>query len=314
MNDFPARTLRVLKFGGSSLSTTDGLKRAVSIAADRNRTAPTLVVVSALGDSTDRLAALAANRERADVSVLSRLYRLHVGMARSLLAPPSLERYRQVLDREISLLAAPIRRITTGSDDLFDRELVLSAGERFSAPLFSAALRHTGCFSIPVDASALIRIRDREGRKIDTDSTRDRIRDWYLSLSPGLVPVVTGFVGSSGCGKTLTLGRGGSDLTAALIAGVLSADVLERWTDVDGLFTDDPRLNPLARKLDFLRLSDALSLNRESRLGMHRASLEPLRHGRTAVHVRSFSSPGEGTLIVPDDRENAPGGAATPLH
>jgi aspartate kinase len=114
------------------------------------------------------------------------------------------------------------------------------------------------------------------------------------------VPILTGYIGRSITGRTTTLGRGGSDYSAALIAEALSARKLDRWTDVDGIHTANPRLDPSARRFSFLLAEDASTWNAAKALGMHEQAFDPVVRGCIPVHVRSTLHPhGDGTLILP---------------
>ena len=270
------RKIRVLKFGGTSVGTPKSITDVVDVVLRTTRERRVVVVVSALASVTDRLEKIIDNGADEALKHLISLYSLHLETARSLLPRPILKSYRATLGKEFASVVPPIRRILQNVASLFDAETVLAAGERFSAPLVSAALRHAGLISSHVDASRLIRVRDIGSRQVDTSKTSQRIRTWYAQVSDNSIPVVTGFIGSSSCGRTVTLGRGGSDFSAALIASSLSAEVLERWTNVDGLYTDDPGRCPDAKKIDRLSLEHAAALNKSEQLGMHRHTLEPL--------------------------------------
>jgi len=97
----------------------------------------------------------------------------------------------------------------------------------------------------------------------------------------------------------VTLGRGGSDFTASLLASALNANLLERWTDVDGLFSGDPKESGEAEKYEVLRMKDAEILNHANKLGMHEHTITPLLASRTPLRVRSLLSQGAGTLVIP---------------
>lgn len=294
-----APKIRVLKFGGSSVGTPEAIVGVAGVVRETSIECRVVVVVSALECVTDQLEALAYGDANEALGHLFSLYRQHLKTARTLLPPKAVKAYRHVLGKEFATVVPSIRRIRGRAGSKFDVDTILAAGERFSAPLISSVLRHAGLNSRHVDASHLIRVRDPENGHVDRDQTTRQIRAWYTGVSASTVPVVTGFIGASSCGRTVTLGRGGSDFTAALIAASLNAEVLERWTDVDGLYTADPERCPDARKYDQLTLEEADFLNRADQLGMHRHTLEPLIESRTPLHVRSFKQPGTGTLIMP---------------
>jgi len=181
------------------------------------------------------------------------------------------------------------------------RDAVLAFGERLSMPLVQLGLEAAGVPSVCADASRLVRTDDRHGAaRVVRSATNRRVRDWYAGLVPGTVPVVTGFLGATSAGAVTTLGRGGSDYTAALLAAALRAFVFERWTDVDGIYTDDPRIHPDAKRLHTLALDEAWVWNRAGRIGMHRRALDPLVDAGIRIHVRSTGAPDHpGTVILP---------------
>jgi len=291
--------LRVLKFGGSSVGSADAIKQVVRIVMETSQRRRVVVVVSALARVTNLLEAIVEKGAGDPITHLITLYRRHVETAQTLLSEPYLSSYKNILGRELSAVIPAIRRVRQDAAADFDADTILAAGERFSAPLIAAALTQTGRTSTPVDASELIHVSGAPDRQINDGQTIDRVRSWYSNLNSTVVPVVTGFIGSAPCGGTVTLGRGGSDFTAALLASALGAEVLERWTDVDGLYTADPEIDPSAKKYNVLRMEDAAFLNRADRLGMHRHTLEPLLRSCTPLHVKSFTQPGSGTLIIP---------------
>ncbi len=135
---------------------------------------------------------------------------------------------------------------------------------------------------------------------VNIETTRRRVEAWFSMLAADAIPVVTGFIGRSSSGHTTLLGRGGSDYTASLIAEATSASKLDRWTDIDGLHTADPRRYEGTGKFLYLLLEDASTWNETSRLGMHPQAFEPVRRVGIPVHVRSTRHPqGDGTLILP---------------
>jgi aspartate kinase len=298
------KNIRVLKFGGSSLGTPGAINDVARVVRETSKKCRVVVVVSALEGVTDRLEALVHNimNGGADdaLSQLLFLYRRHLESAQELLPKSLLKSYREVLGNEFGVVVPSIRRIRQTAGSIFDAETVLAAGERFSAPLISAVLKNAGLNASHVDASRLICIQNPNKRRVNRDETSRLIQSWYAGISESSIPVLTGFIGSSACGRTVTLGRGGSDYTAALVASSLAAEVLERWTDVDGLYTADPFRCPDAKRLETLSLEDAALLNRSNKLGMHRHTLEPLVQSRTPLHVRSFRHRGIGTLVVPE--------------
>ena len=136
---------------------------------------------------------------------------------------------------------------------------ILSFGERMSAPAVAAAFRAEGHSAQPFDTRSLVATdRSFGAARVDLDATGARIRDWWSKVES--LPVVTGFIGSTPSGETTTLGRGGSDYTAALFGAALNASAIEIWTDVDGVMSADPRIVSTAFSMPALRYDELMEL------------------------------------------------------
>lgn len=297
----PQRLLKVLKFGGTSLGHVAALKRMASIVTQATETHRVIVVVSAIGKTTDQLVDLAAGPTTAHVvqSQLERLAERHLRLACDLLPKAELAVFLDVLDTMIQRLNRLV--FAERASQVVRTDAILAMGERLSAALVSGVLQTQGLTATAHDATALVVTDATHGAAaVDVAATHRRLQAWYGVLPPTVTPVVTGFIGASPSGTVTTLGRGGSDYSAALVASGLNASVLERWTDVDGLYTDDPRRNPAARHLDAIILEEAWAWNHAGRLGMHRKALDPLVAAGIPVHVRSTLHPeGNGTRLIP---------------
>jgi aspartate kinase len=304
--DPQSRPIRVLKFGGTSVGDAAPLQKAGTIVRAARAQCRPVVVVSAAAGITDDLVR-AANDTRADRATaeawardVGRRYRT---LAQNALGSAAAEaEYEAVLRAELSELRRALQsaRSTTGAD----RDTVLATGERLMAPLFAAVLTAADCPARPVDASALLRTDATHGdATVQWDDTKAQMQEWRSTLlaeDAWTVPVLTGFIGGTANGTTTTIGRGGSDLSAAVVARALDADRLERWTDVDGLYTRDPATHDNARPLDQLDFDQARTWTKAGRLGMHPSTLEPLASANIPVHVRCTHRPeADGTRIVP---------------
>jgi aspartate kinase len=290
------RSLKVLKFGGSSLTSTRDIERVVSIIAEALPEKTGIIVVSALKGVTNDLVRLALSDDAAEgARAMKALRERHLEAGRKLLPKTIFDDYRKVVDTQ----CVHVWRRVGQNGDAAARDEILAIGERLSAPLLAACLTESLQPAAAHDAAAFIRTDSTFGNaKIRWRATHRFVDRWYRETSK--IRVVTGFVGSDRSGRTTTLGRGGSDYSAAVLASVLKADVLERWTDVDGIYTDDPRVDPLAERLDKIELRTARDWNRAGRMGMHRKTLDPLAKNRVPIHVRSTLDPKrEGTWILP---------------
>ena len=296
-----SRSLKVLKFGGTSVGSADRIQRVVEIIRQAAQSYRVVVVTSAASGVTNTLvSALDAMRQETiqpEMLAEGLWARYHV-LATGVLRPESLRLYEDMLQAwsgKIERLAGT----TPVTPALTDQ--VLALGERLAAPLIALALRDAGLSAVPQDAVSLVCTDDTFGAAlVDVSETYRQAQAWHTHLPASTVPVVTGFIGATRAGETTTLGRGGSDYSAALLAAALRAAVLERWTDVDGLYTDDPYKNQNAHRLTRIRLEEAWAWNHAGRLGMHRKALDPLVEAEIPVHVRATTTPeGPGTWILP---------------
>jgi aspartokinase/homoserine dehydrogenase 1 len=290
------------KFGGASLADAAAIGHATGIVRS-HRPEPTVVVVSAIAGATDALLAMAHHAERGELDAAGRLLRAlrtrylraaravgpRGGAGRELVAAVTAE-----LD-ELAELAAGLRLLR----DLTPRtaDFILARGERLSARIVASALSAAGLRSRYVDATAVIRTDDHFGHASPDYARTDRAARRTLRplLARGIVPVVPGFIGAGSRGDVTTLGRGGSDLTATLLARALGASRVSLWKDVPGFLTADPRVVSDARVIPELHTREAAELAYYGAKVLHPRALIPLAGRKIPVFVRPFAdqaSPG----------------------
>lgn len=295
--------MKVLKFGGTSVGSAEGVASLITIVKTGRQHHQLVLVVSALSGVTDALAGWLADAPAAvdPDAALRHLYTRHHVLASGVLRRPALRRYEAQLQGMLAQYAPLLTQLSARCPSADLRDAVLAIGERLSAPLVAAALRDAGVPAASQDAAALVRTDSSFGHAVvDTSVTRQQVADWRAWMSSDGVPVVTGFIGADAEGRTTTLGRGGSDYSAALLAQALDAHLLERWTDVRGLYTADPAQDTTAQPIQQLDLPDAQALARSGHLGMHPQAFDPLVAGNIPLHVRCTRAPTEtGTLVVP---------------
>ncbi len=300
------RRLTVHKFGGAALADADGICRAVALIRDSSTdllnahcaSSPhAIVVASAFAGVTDtllRIARLAGTVSRScDSGDVEALRRRHLGVVDSLLVGTEATESRSAVNQafdELETLCTGARSMGTVSAR--DSDLIVARGERLSARLVAAAMRSNGVDARFVDATELIQTDGSFGHAapdLARTSVSSRARLLPL-LSAGIVPVVPGFIGRGTDGSVVTLGRGGSDLAATVLARALEADDVILWKDVDGLLSADPRIVPGARVIPHLNLRDAIELAHYGVKILHPRSLSPLT-ASIRLQLRSFSNP-----------------------
>lgn len=298
--------INVLKFGGSCVASVAALA-AVADLVDRSvRQRGTIVVVSALRGVTDDLVEAADATTPAEAElIVGRLRGRHLDVLEGLgVSPAEGSRYVRHLDATLDGLRALLEmHAAGGSSDT--RDSILATGERLAAPLVALACSLAGRAARPVDSSSVIVTDDRFGAaRPDERASEDALlRNIYMDgVFAGVVPVVTGFIGRTRDGRTTTLGRNGSDLTAAVVASIVKARQLVYFKDVDGILQADPRLvdDPgVVPQLSFDEASDLASVGVQP---IHPLALGSLRDGTTDVEFRNAFNPEHpGTAIRRDD-------------
>ncbi len=292
----------VAKFGGTSVADADAIERLARIVRSRVAARP-VVVVSALANVTDALLALAPlvqADDRAGVeAAVAALVDRHVAIARALpggdAAIPYIAADADGLRRE---LRAALGRMLLPAE----LDAVAGYGELWSSRLVAAALEDTGTVASWVDIRALLVTDDRFGRATpQMQALTTRARECLRPLvEAGRVPVTQGFIGATADGRPTTLGRGGSDFTAALLGAALGVERVEIWTDVNGLMTADPRIVPSARTLRAASYEEAAELATFGAKVLHPATALPLvRAGIPIVVLNSTRPDDPGTVIEP---------------
>ncbi len=289
--------LEVWKFGGASLADATAVANAVSLV--RAHRGPLLVVVSALAGVTDSLLdgarRSAAGVPEAASAAAAVFLRRHRDLAQALVPAGAARRRLLALADAQAREYREIAHAMSALADLSARasDTLVARGERAASALFATALASTGRRAERVDAAAIVATDGRHGQAApDLDETRRLSRGLLLPLlKRGVVPVVPGFIGSAPDGTVATLGRGGSDLTATILARCLGASRVVLWKDVPGILTADPRAVPDARLLPQMHHREAAEVAYFGAKVLHPRALIPLDGSRITLHVRSFVEP-----------------------
>jgi aspartokinase/homoserine dehydrogenase 1 len=299
----------ILKFGGTSVATAQNLKKVQTIIKKHSESHKVIVVVSALGGVTNQLqecATLAANGNDTYKEVLEHIEKRHLELCNELL--PVKERNSTLT--QAKLLLNDLEDICRGVfliRELSPRSLdhILSYGEVLSAAIISDYLKASGLDTGLFESTKFIKTDNRFGKAtVDTNTTYREIQKQFQTAPP--VSVCPGFVASSKDDELITtLGRGGSDYTAALIAAALQAIELQIWTDVSGMMTSDPRLVPNAHPIEHLSYEEAMELSHFGAKVIYPPTIQPVLDADIPVHIKNtFESDHPGTLISKDGPEN----------
>ena len=299
--------LLVMKFGGTSVGSAERIKAACELIAIEAASRPVVAVVSAMSKITDLLLDTTRHAEAGDQAGVDRNLALLESRHREALASlvPAAEQPRVLA--AVDEIVADFRRIVNGIQMLGHRpprtvDEAVAVGERLSALLVSEHLKSRGIPAEAVNAVEVVvtdAVFNNASPLMEATETKARERILPL-LQAGKIPIVTGFNGATVDGRPTTLGRGGSDFSASILAAVLKAEELWIWTDVDGIMTADPRLVPDAKILTEITYSEAAELAYAGAKVLHPRTLAPLIERKIPVWSKnSFSPDKPGTRIVP---------------
>jgi aspartate kinase len=298
-------SLVVMKFGGTSVEDATAIRRTASIVAGRVALGKhPVVVVSAMAKVTDQLLRASATAVQGDragaLAISSRLRVQHRDTAAALLKNSAvlvdeIDQKFDLLDEILRGLAA-ILELTPRVTDL-----IVSYGEVLSSRIVAAAFCEQGIDAVHVDARQVI-ITDSQYQKATPQDAliEKRAQEKLLPLlAQNHVPVMGGFIASNEAGISTTLGRGGSDFTAALIGGALQAEAIEIWTDVDGIMSADPRVCPDALRVKVISFEEAAELAYFGAKVLHPATILPaVKKNIPVLVLNSRNASCEGTRII----------------
>jgi len=296
-----------MKFGGTSVEDAKAMNRTAAIVEGRRaKGLNPIVVVSAMAKVTDQLLASATAAGRGDkagaLALSARLRNRHIDTACELLDEKRFAALQSAVHQEFDALDDLLRGIAAVGE-LTDRtsDLVVSFGERLSSRMVAAAFDQRGLNGTHVDARTCIITDSNYGKAAPQEPAIEaKLTEHVLPMiEAGKTPVMGGFIGSNADGITTTLGRGGSDYTAALVGGGLHAGAIEIWTDVNGIMTTDPRICPDALRVKTISFEEAAELAYFGAKVLHPATILPAVQKSIPVWVlNSRNAENEGTKIT----------------
>lgn len=304
-------SLLVMKFGGTSMGSAERMRVAANLIGRERAKRPVCVVVSAMSKITDLLLDTMRYAELGDRATveknLATLLARHVQACEELFAESiDAGRFRAAADNAVQSLAAEFHRIAGGMLMLGTRpprsvDEAVAIGERLCSVLLAQYLEASGIPALAVNAAEIVVTDAVFGNASpQMENTRLKCQERVVPLiEQGIVPVVTGFNGATAEGQPTTLGRGGSDFSASILAAALDAAELWIWTDVDGIMSADPRLVPNVAVLDEVTYAEAAELAYNGAKVLHPRTLAPLVEKKIPVWSKnSFAPEKPGTKIV----------------
>jgi aspartate kinase len=302
----------IMKFGGTSVQDAEAFRRVVEIVESQRGRMP-VVVVSAMSGVTNALLKsvemAVGGDSKGAVDSLDEQFERHRSVGHSFLRPEAAELFDEALDKARAQIAQLLT--IAGSSIDFDfgglQDAVVSFGEQLSSALLTEVMKAEGLPACNVDARQCIITDSEHGRanpnfELIAQRTRSRIG---AVLAAGEIPVLGGFIASSKEGTTTTLGRGGSDYSAAILATPLEAREIQIWTDVTGVLTADPRVVKSAKTIPCLSYSEAAELAYFGAKVLHPKTIQPAIEQSIPVRICNSSAPAdEGTLVVAESESS----------
>jgi aspartokinase/homoserine dehydrogenase 1 len=294
--------MKVLKFGGTSVANAQNIKLVLAIISDKAREEKLIVVVSAFSKITDLLQLASQKAAAGDESfkdILAEIEKKHLDALKELI-PVS----------EQSSLLSHIKRIVNHLETLLDgcyllgelssrtSDTILSFGELLSSYIIAEALKQNLKNSSYKDSRELIKTNNHFGKAVvNFDVSNELIADFFAS-NENQVVVMPGFIAASLDGINTTLGRGGSDYTAAILAGALDANDLEIWTDVNGMFTANPKIVKQAQPIAYISYQEAMELSHFGAKVLYPPTIQPVLRKNIPILIKNtFEPAAEGTYI-----------------
>ena len=287
--------MKILKFGGTSVGNKDAIERVSDILESYD--SPLLVVVSAIGGVTDQLQQIIDQAVKGDQNyrdLIQRLQSQHKQLLSSLADEEEKGEIEEIFHQlgQICNGIFLLKELTSKSVDF-----VLGTGERLSSIIIGAFLKKKGLDVKLFDSRDFIVTKEAHGgQMVDFETTRKKVAEVKAKLHH--VNLFPGFIASNADGETTTLGRGGSDYSAAILANVFDAEMLEIWTDVDGLMTADPRLVKRSGLIKNVSYEEAMELSHFGAKVIYAPSIQPVFEKSIPVKIKNtFNNDTSGTLI-----------------
>ncbi len=299
--------VEVHKFGGTSVGSAERMTSDAAIIAKVSEQASVVVVASAMSGVTDGLidaaSAATCGDRRGALHAIASLGQRHLEALETL--APEGGPLADTIRSEIDAISGELRElmgavVLLGELTARTRDRILACGEKLSIRLLTVALNNAGLNAVAMNADTFLETDDHFGEANPLGVVADRTIQSAIQthLDAGRIPVVTGFCGIAPDGATTTLGRGGSDYTATLIAEAISADEVTIWTDVDGVFSADPRVEPQARVVEQLNYREAAELSFYGAKVLHQRTMIPVANRGIPVRTRNSMNPSAPGTIV----------------
>jgi bifunctional aspartokinase / homoserine dehydrogenase 1 len=299
--------MNIIKFGGTSVANADCISQCIAIIKNKKGSKPLIVVVSALGGVTDMLlsaATEASQKKEGYRALLSNIEDRHIEAIKALLPATdqsaALSHAKRILNHLETLLDGCF---LLGELSERTKDLVLSFGEVLSSYIISEALKAQGENCVLADSRELIRTNNKFGKATVNFEMTNLLIQHHFDKSKADITIMPGFIAESEDGHTTTLGRGGSDYTAAIIAAALDVSSLEIWTDVNGIYTANPKLVKQAGPISEITFEEAMELSHFGAKVLYPPTIQPILSKNITLHIKNtFEPDAPGSIISKDPK------------
>jgi aspartokinase/homoserine dehydrogenase 1 len=301
--------MKILKFGGTSVANSQNIKRVLDIISNKAKQDKLIVVVSALSEVTDLLqlaSEKAASNDDTYKEIVADIEKKHLDAIKELIP---------ISEQSSSL--SHIKRITNHLETLLDgcfllgelsnrtSDTILSFGELLSSYIIAEALKQSLINSSYKDSRELIKTNNSFGKAVVNFEVTNQLITDFIASNDSQVVVIPGFIASAIDGINTTLGRGGSDYTAAIMAGALDASDLEIWTDVNGMYTANPKVVKQAQPIASISYQEAMELSHFGAKVLFPPTIQPVLRKNIPIHIKNtFEPEAEGTFISNNSLSN----------
>ena len=297
--------MQVYKFGGASVKDSDGIKNLAHILT-LNPNQQLLIVISAMGKTTNALENLAKSYfyQKDNVyEIFNEVKKYHFEILHQLFNDPKHPAFDEITNTFVEIDWIIEDEPVDGFDFIYDQ--IVSIGELVSTRIVSQYLNSIGIKNLWVDARSYIQTDNtyREG-KIDWDKTEELIQKNLTPILNRQIAITQGFIGNTSENFTTTLGREGSDYTAAIFASCLNAEAVTVWKDVDGILNADPKLFTDCVKFDELSYSEAIEMTYYGATVIHPKTIKPLQNKHIPLYVKPFLAPTESGTVIKEAQIN----------
>jgi bifunctional aspartokinase / homoserine dehydrogenase 1 len=305
--------MNVIKFGGTSVANAQNISRCLDIIKEKEEKGPVIVIVSALGGVTDLLLSAAVSASLKSEGYKDNLQQVetrHIDAIKGLVPVTGQSGVLSHAKRELNRLETLLDGCyLLGELSERTKDLILSFGEVLSSYIISEVLKAQGEDAALADSRELIKTNSRFGKAVVNFEVTNTLIFNYFEADGHAITVMPGFIAQSADGYTTTLGRGGSDYTAAIVAAALEVPSLEIWTDVNGIYTANPKLVKQAEPISYITFEEAMELSHFGAKVLYAPTIQPILNKDITLHIKNTFEPnahGSTVSKVPEVKSSNP--------